>query len=91
MMVAIGNLDRLDSTLAGNQAAREMAHSALSAALRGSELTRKLLAFARKQALQSTVVDLNDLVSSMTSLLDRTLGEKIQVARSGAETAAIAE
>jgi hypothetical protein len=41
-----------------------MAHSALSAALRGSELTRKLLAFARKQSLQSTVVDLNDLVSS---------------------------
>jgi PAS domain S-box-containing protein len=80
MMVVIGNLDRLDSTLAGNQQAREMAHSALSAALRGSELTRKLLAFARKQSLQSTVVDLNDLVSGMTSLLDRTLGEKIQVA-----------
>jgi PAS domain S-box-containing protein len=79
MMVVIGNLDRLDSALVGNQTAREMAHSALSAALRGSELTRKLLAFARKQSLQSTVVDLNDLVSSMTSLLDRTLGEKIQV------------
>jgi PAS domain S-box-containing protein len=79
MMVVIGNLDRLDSTLVGNQQAREMAHSALSAALRGSELTRKLLAFARKQSLQSAVVDLNELVSSMTSLLDRTLGEKIQV------------
>jgi signal transduction histidine kinase/ActR/RegA family two-component response regulator len=79
MMVVIGNLDRLDSALVGNQPAREMAHSALSAALRGSELTRKLLAFARKQSLQSTVVDLNELVSSMTSLLDRTLGEKIQV------------
>jgi CheY-like chemotaxis protein len=79
MMVVIGNLDRLDSTLVGNQPAREMAHSALSAALRGSELTRKLLAFARKQSLQSTVVDLNELVSGMTSLLDRTLGEKTQV------------
>ena len=79
MMVVIGNLDRLDSALVGNQQAREMAHSALSAALRGSELTRKLLAFARKQSLQSAVVDLNELVSSMTSLLDRTLGEKIQV------------
>ena len=80
MMVVIGNLDRLDGALVGNQPAREMAHSALSAALRGSELTRKLLAFARKQSLQSTVVDLNDLVAGMTSLLDRTLGEKIQVA-----------
>ena len=79
MMVVIGNLDRLDSALASNQSAREMAHSALSAALRGSELTRKLLAFARKQSLQSAVVDLNDLVAGMTSLLDRTLGEKIQV------------
>jgi PAS domain S-box-containing protein len=79
MMVVIGNLDRLDSALVGNQTAREMAHSALSAALRGSELTRKLLAFARKQSLQATVVDLNELVTGMTSLLDRTLGEKIQV------------
>src|SRR6185312_8051985 len=79
MMVVIGNLDRLDSALAGNQSAREMAHAALSAALRGSELTRKLLAFARKQSLQSAVVDLNELVSGMSSLLDRTLGEKIQV------------
>ena len=79
MMVVIGNLDRLDSMLVGNQQAREMAHSALSAALRGSELTRKLLAFARKQSLQSAVVDLDELVAGMTSLLDRTLGEKIQV------------
>jgi PAS domain S-box-containing protein len=79
MMVVIGNLDRLDGALAGNQSARELAHMALSAALRGSELTRKLLAFARKQSLQSAVVDLNDLVAGMTSLLDRTLGEKIQV------------
>src|SRR5215470_10917246 len=79
MTVVIGNLDRLDSALAGNQAARELADMALSAALRGSELTRKLLAFARKQSLQSAVLDLSDLVASMTSLLDRTLGEKIQV------------
>ena len=69
LMVVIGNLDRLDSALVGNQQAREMAHSALAAALRGAELTRQLLAFARKQSLQSTVVDLNELVSSMTSLL----------------------
>jgi PAS domain S-box-containing protein len=79
MMVVIGSLDRLDAALAANQPARELAHMALSAALRGSELTRKLLAFARKQSLQSAVVDLNDLVAGMTSLLDRTLGEKIQV------------
>ena len=57
-------------------AAREMAHSALSAALRGAELTRKLLAFARKQSLQSAVVDLDELVAGMTSLLDRTLGRE---------------
>jgi len=79
MMVVIGNLDRLDGVLAGNPQARELAHIALSAALRGSELTRKLLAFARKQSLQSAVIDLNDLVASMGSLLGRTLGEKIQV------------
>ena len=79
MTVVIGNLDRLDGTLVDNPSAREVAQVALSAALRGSELTRKLLAFARKQSLQAAVVDLNDLVANMTSLLGRTLGEKIQV------------
>src|SRR5262249_22185759 len=84
LTVMISNLDRLESVLASDAAARELVHSALSASLRGAELTRKLLAFARKQPLQSAAIDLNDLVSVMSALLRRTLGEKIEVETIGA-------
>ncbi len=49
------------------------------AANRGAELTRRLLAFSRKQTLQSNVVDLNAIVAGMTDLLRRTLGETIEI------------
>jgi PAS domain S-box-containing protein len=79
LTVVIGGLDRLESSVADNPAAREVLQLALSAGLRGAELTRQLLAFARKQSLQPAVVDLNDLVANMTALLRRTLGEKVQM------------
>ncbi|MGH6926728.1 MAG: PAS domain S-box protein, partial [Dongiaceae bacterium] len=84
LTVVIGGLDRLESSVADNPAAREVLQLALSAGLRGAELTRQLLAFARKQSLRPAVVDLNDLVASMTALLRRTLGEKVQVEVIGA-------
>jgi PAS domain S-box-containing protein len=84
LTVVIGGLDRLESSVADNPAAREVLQLALSAGLRGAELTRQLLAFARKQSLQSAVVDLNDLVANMTALLRRTLGEKVQMEVIGA-------
>jgi PAS domain S-box-containing protein len=46
---------------------------------RGAELTRRMLAFARKQPLQPLVVDLNQIVSGTTAMLRRTLGEDIAV------------
>ena len=46
---------------------------------RGAELTRRMLAFARKQPLQPRVVDLNQIVSGTTAMLRRTLGEDIAV------------
>ena len=49
------------------------------AALRGSALTHRLLAFARKQPLQPVGIDANALVSGMEGLLRRTLGEDIDI------------
>jgi signal transduction histidine kinase len=42
-------------------------------------LTRQLLAFSRKQILQPRVVDLNELVGDMQKLLQRVIGEHIQL------------
>jgi CheY-like chemotaxis protein len=46
---------------------------------RAAELTNQLLAFSRQQVLQPRVIDLNDIVAGMKSLLGRLLGEDIEL------------
>jgi signal transduction histidine kinase len=48
-------------------------------AVRASELTRQLLAFGRRQVLQVEVVDLRDVVGKMERLLQRMIGEDIEL------------
>ncbi len=47
------------------------------AAQRAASLTQQLLAFSRKQVLQPTVLDLNEVVTEMQALLRRLIGEHI--------------
>jgi CheY-like chemotaxis protein len=79
LMVTIGNLDLLADDLRDFPKQRSLAETALAGALRGAELTRQLLAFSRRQTLQPKVVQINDFISGMTKLLQRTLGETIEV------------
>lgn len=46
---------------------------------KAANLTQKLLTFARKQPLSKKVVNLNDLVKSLTKMLDRIIGENIEI------------
>ena len=46
---------------------------------RAAALTSQLLAFARRQPLRPEVLDLNEQILGMADLLDRTLGERIQI------------
>jgi PAS domain S-box-containing protein len=48
-----------------------------SSANRSADLTRRLLAFARKQKVQPRVLDLNETVSGMLKVLGRLIGENI--------------
>jgi two-component system cell cycle sensor histidine kinase/response regulator CckA len=50
-----------------------------SAADRATALTRQLLAFSRRQALQPRVLDLNEVTGSMAGLLGRIIGEDISL------------
>ena len=55
------------------------AEAVVQASGKAAALTGQLLAFARRQPLQPEVIDLNALIREMTDLLDRTLGERIEV------------
>jgi len=46
---------------------------------RAAALTRQLLAFSRKQTLTPAVIDLNEIVSGMRTLLERVLGEDVHL------------
>jgi two-component system, cell cycle sensor histidine kinase and response regulator CckA len=77
--VIIGNLDLLRENRLDDEELSELSGDALDAALRGADLTRRLLAFARRQPLQPQKIDLNGLVDSTMKLLKRVLGENIAV------------
>lgn len=53
--------------------------AATASAQRAASLTHRLLAFSRRQSLDIRAVDLDALVSSMHELLQRTLGESIEL------------
>jgi PAS domain S-box-containing protein len=65
----------VDKTLAKNAA--RSAQQIAQAAERAAGLTRQLLTFSRRQVMQPRRIDLNELVSNMTMMLGRILGEDI--------------
>ncbi|HUB98075.1 MAG TPA: response regulator [Stellaceae bacterium] len=77
--VVIGNLDLMAPLVRPMEEAAPLYADALDAALRGADLTRRLLAFARHQPLNPERVDINQLVAGMVTLLKRVLGAHIEV------------
>jgi len=51
----------------------------LDAALRSANITRQLLAFARKQAIAPQILDLNEIVEDMLKMLKRLIGEEVSL------------
>jgi PAS domain S-box-containing protein len=79
LTVVIGNLDSLARSLKGTGKSFDRAQMALTGALSCAELTRRMLAFARRQPLQPSPVHLGEVSRNIAKLLSRTLGEKIVV------------
>lgn len=59
--------------------ARDFLNHVIAAADRASNLTRQLLAFSRKQVLQSKPINVNDAVENLTRMLKRIIGEDIHL------------
>lgn len=75
----IGSLDLLMRKEVGTERERRLIDGALQSAERAKTLVQRLLAFARRQPLQATAVDLGRLVSGMAELISSTLGPSINV------------
>ncbi|MFL4981544.1 MAG: ATP-binding protein [Xanthobacteraceae bacterium] len=58
---------------------RPLAEATRMAAERGADLTKRLLAFGRRQTLEPRPTDVNGLVAGMEQLMRRTLGEHIAI------------
>jgi len=79
LTIVMGNLEGLIEVAEGQNEVRGMAEAAIDACLRGAELTSQLLALARRQPLEPKLVDVNGLVTGISKLLTRTLGQHIEI------------
>ena len=79
LTVILGTAELLADATADRPDLAALVQSIDGAALRGSELTRQLLAFARRQPLHPAQTDVNALVLDTAKLLRPTLGEQIEI------------
>lgn len=75
----IGSLDMLMRRSASSERERRLIDGALQSAERARVLVQRLLAFARRQPLQSIAVDIRTLVEGMAGLIETTLGPQIDL------------
>jgi CheY-like chemotaxis protein len=83
--VIIGNAEFLLDALREDPSSSNLAQEILDSALSGADLTRRLLAFARRQALQPRRIALNAYLPNHVAIIRRLLGETIQISVSLAE------
>ena len=81
LTVIQGNLQVLEElpALADDAWGQHLVDAAARATKRGAELTRKLLAFSRRQVLQPNSVNVSLLLSSLADMLRRTLDQRIRI------------
>lgn len=80
LTVVLGSAETLIDALNDDERLRSSAEITRAAALRGAELTKRLLAFARRQPLAPGQHDVNRITEDMEPLLRRTIGESIRIA-----------
>ena len=79
LMAILGSLEILRKRLPNDPRLLALLDNAVLGAKRGSSLTQRMLAFARRQELKQEAVDLAALVNNMLELLERSLGPTINI------------
>ena len=75
----VGSLDLVRRRHKDDERTQRMVSGAMQAAERAATLTQRLLAFARRQALQPKAVDVGALIEGLVDLIRRSLGPTIKV------------
>jgi PAS domain S-box-containing protein len=80
LMAVLGNLSLLRKWLPQGPRALRLLEGAVQGAERGATLTKRMLAFARRQELKTEAVNLARLVDGMADLLRRSLDHPVEIA-----------
>ncbi len=78
LTVVLGNAEVLKDEIKSDDL-RKLVEPIIAAAERGASLTQLMLAYARRQALEPSTFELNEVVTHMNALLRRTIGENVEV------------
>jgi signal transduction histidine kinase len=79
LMVVLGNLELVKKHSPDDPRMQRWIDGAIQSARRGSALTKRMLAFARRQELRPQILNIAEVVDSMTEMLRSSLGPTIRL------------
>jgi signal transduction histidine kinase len=79
LMAVLGNLELLKKRMPDTPLLKKLVDGAITGAERGATLTKRMLAFARRQELRPATVQLSAVVEGMEDMLRRSLGPTITI------------
>lgn len=79
LAAVLGNLQLLRRRAGNDQRVQRMIGPAIDAALRGSDLTRRLLSYAHRREVEPRSLDVNAVVAAMEGAIRRTAGPDVEV------------
>ncbi len=79
LMVVMGNLQLVEQLVKTDERAMKRIRAAIEASEKGSDLTKRMLAFSRQQTLQNKEVNANELVNSMQDMLRQAITAIIEL------------
>ena len=79
LMVVMGNLQLVEQLVKGDERALKRIRAAIDASEKGSDLTRRMLAFSRQQTLQNKELAVNDLLFNMQDMLKQAVSATVEI------------
>ena len=79
LMVVMGNLQLVEQLVKNDERATKRIRAALEAADKGSDLTKRMLAFSRLQTLQNKEISANELILKMADMLKHAVSATVEL------------